>query len=301
MTHPSGEQWTLRHGGWEAVVVEQGGGLRTLTHDGRPVLHGYAASARADGGRGQVLMPWPNRVRGGRYDFAGTRQQLALTEPDRGNANHGLVRWVPWRLQESYDDHLTVGVDLLPQPGYAAALRLRVTYALAEDGLSVTARATNVGQTEAPFGYGQHPYLTCGEDTVDDLELSCPGATVLDVDDQLIPVGRRPVPAGLDFREPRAVGDTVLDHGYTDLEATDGRWEVSVRHAGRRTWLWAEAGTFGYLQLFSGDSLDEPRRTGLAVEPMTCPADAFNSGEALLVLAPGQEWRGTWGVGSEGR
>lgn len=60
--------------------------------------------------------------------------------------------------------------------------------------------------------------------------------------------------------------------------------------------MWLGEGA-DYLQVCSGDTLAAPRRrTGLAVEPMSCPPDAFNSGEGLVALGPGAAHRLRWGV-----
>lgn len=295
---PSGEQWTIRHGDQEATIVEIGGGLRRYVVSGADVLHGYAEDARADAGRGQVLMPWPNRIRDGRYSFRGTGQQLPLTEVDRHNAIHGLVRWAHWSLVDHSESSATVGYRLLPQPGWDGMLDLAITYALADDGLTVTPSATNIGPSAAPFGYGAHPYLTVGEQAVDDVTLTIPGATRLDVDDRLLPEAREPATGAFDFRRARRVGPAVLDTAYTDLSVSDGRWAVRLSLGARTTTLWAQAEAFGYVQVFTGDTLPEgkARMSGIAVEPMTCPAGAFTTGDSLVALEPGDTWSGTWGV-----
>lgn len=295
---PSGEQWTITDGDRSATVVGIGGGLREFTAGDRPVLAGYDVTAKADGGRGQVLMPWPNRLRDGHFTFDGATSQLALTEPARGNASHGLVRWAPWHVVERDVASVTVGFRLMPQPGWDHPLDLTVTYALTDDGLTVTPSATALGDRPAPFGFGAHPYLTVGEEQVDDLTLTVPADTVLEVDDRLIPVGRSAVPPDLDFRSPRTVGETVIDHAFTDLTAADERWEVAITGGGATTTLWADAAAFPYAQVFTGDTLAQGRRrrTGVAVEPMTCPANALATGESLLVLEPGETWSATWGI-----
>ena len=300
VTLPSGEQWTIRRGDQEAVIVQVGGGLRSYTVDGRPVLYGYAEDAKADAGRGQLLMPWPNRVRDGKFSFDGRDEQLALSEPARSNASHGLVRWALWSLVEQSESALTVAYSLLPQQGWDWSLDLQVSYELGDDGLTVTPSATNVGTTVAPFGFGAHPYLTAGEETVDELTLSLPGATVLDVDDRLIPTGRSTVPTELDFREARPIGATELDHAFTDLVAEGGRWAVSVSRGEVTATLWGEASAYPFVQVFTGDSLpaDKARRSGVAVEPMTCPANAFATGDSLVRIEPGGTWSAPWGVSS---
>ncbi|GAB3588187.1 aldose 1-epimerase family protein [Calidifontibacter terrae] len=295
---PSGDQWTLRAHDQELVVTQMGGGIRSYRVGGADALWGYPENKKADAGRGQLLMPWPNRIREGKYTFGGHSEQLSLTEAGRRNASHGLVRWALWNRVEQTDDSLTVAYSLLPQSGWDWMLDLTCTYRLTPDGLVVETAATNVGDEDAPFGYGAHPYLTAGEARVDELTLTLPAATMFEVDAQLIPIGRTPVPAPYDFREPRVIGEVEFDHAFTDLAAEGDRWAVTVRAGSRSTTLWAEAATFGYAQVFTGDSLPggAARSTGVAVEPMSCPANAFVTGESLTVLTPGDTWRGSWGV-----
>lgn len=301
---PSGDQWEITHGDQRLTIVGVGGGIRSYDAGGRPVLFGYPLDAKADAGRGQLLMPWPNRIADGKYTFDGASQQLPLTEPARLNASHGLVRWEQWSLVEQTDSSVTVGFRLMPSPGWGAILDLRVRYELGDDGLKVTPSATNVGSTRAPFGFGAHPYLTTGEDSVDELTLTLPATDYLTVDDRLLPTGTKPVDdTDYDFRSGRPIGGAALDTAFTGLNADeDGRWRITLSNGDRSTTLWAEAEHFGYTQVFTGDSLPagRARRTGVAVEPMSCPAGAFATGEALVVLEPGDTWSGTWGVSHHG-
>ncbi|NHN55283.1 aldose 1-epimerase family protein [Calidifontibacter sp. DB0510] len=293
---PSGTQWTLQAHDQELTVVEVGGGIRSYARGGREVLYGYPVEAKADAGRGQLLMPWPNRVRDGRFSFGGRDEQLALSEPARDNASHGLVRWANWRLVERSADSLVVAHTLLPQQGWDWPLDLSCRYTLTETGLVVEPSATNLGTEPAPFGFGAHPYLTAGEARVDDLQLTLPADTVLEVDDRLIPTGQASVPAELDFRAGRRIEGTQLDHAFTDLAGE--RWEITIAHGDRRVTLWADGTAYPFAQVFTGDSLpgDRARRTGIAVEPMTCPANALATGDSLIVLQPGERWGAPWGV-----
>lgn len=301
---PSGEQWEIRHGDQKVTVVDVGGGIRSYDAASRPVLHGYPIDAKSDGGRGQLLMPWPNRIADGRYTFDGKDQQLPLTEPARHNASHGLVRWAQWSPVDHTDSVVTMGFRLMPGPGWDAILDLRVRYALDDDGLTVTPSATNVGTVRAPFGFGAHPYLTVGETAVDELTLSLPAGDYLTVDDQLLPTGTRPVAGSdYDFRDARPIADAVIDTAFTGLDAdSDGRWRISIGSAERSTTLWAESDSFPYAQVFTGDSLPvgRARHSGVAVEPMTCPAGAFATGESLVVLEPGDTWSASWGITHDG-
>jgi len=143
---PSGEQIEIRAGDQRVVVVEVGAGLRSYTAGGRDVLDGYGEDEMATAGRGQVLMPWPNRLEDGAYEFGGSRHQLPLNEPDARNAIHGLVRWEAWTVGERDEDRVVLGHTLHPQPGYPFSLELRIEYALADEGLRVTSTSTNIGR-----------------------------------------------------------------------------------------------------------------------------------------------------------
>ena len=296
---PSGEQIELRAAEQRAVVVEVGAGLRSYTVGGRAVLDDYGPDEIAADGRGQVLMPWPNRLQDGRYEFAGTWHDLPLTEPEQRNAIHGLVRWAAWSVREREKDRVVMEHTLHPQPGYPFTLALGIEYSLSIDGLRVRSTATNLGPEPCPFGSGAHPYLTVGTATVDTVVLRAPGGTVLYTDARGLPTRSSPVDGSeFDFRQPRTIGETKLDNAFTDLERDgDGLARVQLRDPQRGTTvtLWLDE-SYPYLELFTGDPLPSVDRRSLAVEPMTCPPNAFRTGEAVLVLEPGESTTGEWGI-----
>jgi aldose 1-epimerase len=185
------------------------------------------------------------------------------------------------------------------QPGYPFTLALRVDYSLADDGLSVSTTATNIGADICPYGAGAHPYLTLGTPTVDRLVLQAPGRRVLVHDERDLPVGSEPVDGTeFDFREARPIGTTILDNAFTDLErGPDGRARVTLHdpEAGRTVTLSVDE-HYGYLMLFTGDPLPDVNRRALAVEPMTCPPNAFRTGDSVVRLAPGDSAAGVWTI-----
>ncbi|MCW3814529.1 aldose 1-epimerase family protein [Micromonospora sp. DR5-3] len=297
---PSGAQWTIAADGHEAVVVEVGGGLRAYRHDGVDHLDGYAADELCPGGAGQVLAPWPNRIRDGAYTFGERSLQLDVSEPSRNNAIHGLVNWVSWHLVERADDSVTVGYDLPARPGYPWPLRLRTRWRVGADGLRAEHEVTNLAGEAAPVGFSVHPYLRLPKTAVAEASLRVPARTRVMVDSRLLPIGVTPV-AGTeyDFTEPRPIGDAVLDVTFGDVvRDADGGSAVSLAAPddAARLQVWADR-EFGWWQVFTGDTLSgERRRRSVAIEPMTCPPDAFRSGRDLIALAPGDTWRGAWGV-----
>jgi aldose 1-epimerase len=267
---------------------------------GRTVLDPYPLEAICDGAHGAPLIPWPNRLGDGRYRFDGADHQLPLSEPERHNAIHGLMRWRPWRALEHDPDRVLVGARLLPLPGYPFTLDLRISYELTGAGLTVATTATNLGGSACPYGTGQHPYLSPGEGLIDDCVLEVHAATrILTDEERQLPCGRVPVEGGVhDFRTPRRLGDQRLDDPFTDL-ARDrvGIATVVLRLPdGARVELWADE-RYPFVQLYSGDTLaPERRRRGLGVEPMTCAPNAFQSGDGLVRLEPGASHTGRWGV-----
>jgi len=295
---PSGRQIEIVHGDQRAVVVEVGGGLREYTLNGRKVLDGYGADEMSCSGRGQVLIPWPNRIQDGRYSFDGQEHQLPIDDIAEQDAIHGLVRWASWTARELAEHRVVMEHVLHPRPGYPFSLALSVEYGLSEEGLCVRTTATNCGTRPCPYGSGNHPYLAVSE-RVDPLRLRVPARTILRADERGIPVGRLPVEGtDYDFRRPRTIGATVLDHAFTDLErGADGRARIELRDQDRGdgVTLWVDE-TYPYVMVFTGDPLPDVRRRSLAVEPMTCPPNAFRSGRDLLRLEPGQPFSSSWGI-----
>jgi aldose 1-epimerase len=299
----TGAQHHIKAGDYAATVTELGAGLRRLSFRGLPLITEYEADELPPGGAGQLLAPWPNRIDRGRYEFDGRSFQLDLSEPARGNAIHGLTRWANWDLADSAataGDQVTLTQFLHGRPGYPFCLALSVTYRLdAVSGLAVAVTAWNVGSRSAPYGTGSHPYVTAGAPLVDDCELELPGGYWLPTDDRGIPSGPAEDVTGtvFDFRLARKIGDSRLDDALTALTRDEsGLAWARLSSGNTRLGLWAGPG-YDWLQVFTGDALDPShRRQAVAIEPMTCPANAFVTGDGLLTLDPGDSVTHTWGI-----
>ncbi len=303
MTALSGEQYEFAAGRYRAVVTECGATLRVLEHDGRPLVHGFDADEMSSAGRGQLLMPWPNRIRDGAYSFDGRELQLPLSEPAKNNASHGLARWAAWSPEEHGASSMSLSYRLMAQSGYPWTVDLHVLYDLCADGLTVTQTATNLSDRPAPYASGAHPYLIAGPAPVDGWELTLPASLRLIADEQQIPVGEEDVTGTpYDFRVARPLRRTELDDAFGQLERDDdGSATVQVRdpETGRGAALWVDR-HHPWLMVFSADVGWDPPRQALAVEPMTAPPDAFRSGRDLVTLAPagepGDELSVSWGI-----
>jgi aldose 1-epimerase len=301
----TGAQYEIAAGSYQAVATELGAGLRALSCAGRPVIAGYQPNELPPGAAGQLLVPWPNRVDGGRYTVAGTEYQLDLSEPKAGNAIHGLGRWVPWSVARHDRHEVVLRHVLLGRSGYPFCLDLEVEYHLSEDtGLRVSVTASNVGAQPAPYGTGSHPYLTAGTPTVDECELTLPVERCLLADERGIPACPAQDVAGgaLDFRASRPIGAARLDHAFTGLDRdASGRAWARLVGGGTAVALWAGPG-YRWLQVYTGDTLDAThRRHAVAIEPMTCPPNAFATGTDLIMLDPGDSVTHTWGIQVTGR
>lgn len=297
---PSGAQYEIAFQDQRATVVEVGGSIREYAQGGRPVLDPYPVDAMCDGAHGTPLVPWPNRLADGRYRFDGRDYQVALTEPAKHNAIHGFLRWQPWSLLRREADAVTMGATVFPQSGYPFLLEVAVEYRLGSDGLAVTTTASNAGQLACPFGSGQHPYLSPGGGLVDDADLALDAATRILTDaERQLPVGREAV-AGtdFDFRSRRCIGDLQCDFAFTDLarDASGLAWLRLWGADGFCAELWVD-GSYPYLEVYTGDTLaPDRRRRGLGTEPMSCPPNAFQTGEQVVRLEPGASLRQCWGA-----
>jgi aldose 1-epimerase len=307
MTTPlSGTHFGLTAGDYHATIASVGASLRTLEHRGRPLIVPFDADEVRPAYRGATLAPWPNRVVDGRYTFGGVEQQLPLTEPSRGHALHGLAAWLDFSAVDRAGDSATFAATIEAQAGYPHRVEVTVTFSLDEHGLHTTVTGTNTGPTAAPWGTGPHPYLVAGDGRVDDWTLSLPASQVLTVtEDRLIPTGLADVASeaggSFDFRSPRRIGDTFIDHAFTGLQRGDGEegTEATVRlttaDGSGVEMSWDAA--CPWVQVHTADQPDPAiSRLGLAVEPMTCPPDAFNSGTDLIVLEPGASASASWTI-----
>jgi aldose 1-epimerase len=300
---PSGRQYALVSGDQRAVIVELGAGLRSYRAGTTDVVDGYRRSEPSEGGRGQMLLPWPNRIAGGRYVFQGRELQLPVNEARTGCAIHGLTRSMPWVLVDAAADRTTLALDLQPSAGYPFALSLSITYVLTSEGLTVETTAGNTGDAPCPYGAGAHPYVRVDDaQPIDRSMLRIPAAATLEADGRGIPTGILCPVEGtdFDFRAPRRIGPLVLDTAYAALSPdVDGITRVSLGSpdGDRAVTLWMDA-THPYVMVYSGDTLADAarRRHGIAIEPMTCAPDAFNSGLGLITLQPGATHVSTWGI-----
>ena len=306
MTLPTGEQFELEtstaSGDLKATITAVAAGIRTLSINGIDLVPAYGEDQAPPMGAGIVLAPWPNRIRDGRWTHDGVTRQLAITEPARDNAIHGLPRYTEYTAIDRERDSVTLRAVIYPQLGYPFLLGTAVHYELVSDGLQVTHFVENLGVEAAPVAIGSHPYLKIGGVPTADLSLRLDAASHIEVDDRLLPTGEVPVDGTeWDFREGRRVGDVDLDDAFGELASEDGQvLHTLTAPDGRSVSIWADD-EFDYVQVFTTREFPgEDGDVAIAVEPMTAPAEAFNSGRGLRWLGPGEDWQLSWGIRFEG-
>lgn len=299
----TGEQFDLTidgsHGEVRATVAELAAGLRSLSVDGVQLVSRYPDDRTPPYGSGIILAPWPNRIAGAKWSLDGAVQKLDITEPDTGNAIHGLLRNTGYRMTDRSDSAVTLAAPIFPQHGYPFLLHTSVRYELEADGLRVVHGVVNGSAAAAPVALGAHPYIRAGAAAVESLTITVPASSYYEVDAAKIPTRALDVTGTqYDLRAGRLLSEVTLDTGFGELAQEDGavRYRLDAPD-GTRVELWADP-DFAYGQVFTLPhyaGLDGPE-LAVAIEPMTAPANSLNTGEGLRWLEPGEEWIVAWGI-----
>jgi aldose 1-epimerase len=301
MRAPTGKQFRLTRstplGLAEATIVEVAASIREFRIGGVELTEPYGEFSTPPFACGIVLVPWPNRIEDGEWTLDGEKQELDLTEPDKHNAIHGLLRNTAYREVEQTDDSVTLAATIFPQHGYPFLLETSVRHTLTDDGMTVTHRITNDTDLPAPVAIGAHPFFSIGDVPTGDLTLTVHAGSRFPVDARLNPSAEVPVDGDYDLRGGRKVSELALDDAFGDVQPVDQVTATLSAPDGRTVSLWQDE-NFPFVQVFTTQEF--PRGTGhvtaVAIEPMTAPANAFNSGQSLRWLNPGETWQASWGI-----
>jgi aldose 1-epimerase len=295
---------TLANANLNLFVSPWGASLRGLVADGKDeIVTRYAGADNKVGGEGDVLIPFPGRIKAGIYSFQGTEYHLNKNDSEGPNAIHGFLRKREWTVVEQSGQTVTFAVDFAADeaPGYPFPLHTEVSYELEPSGFVVRYEITNTGSIDAPVAAGFHPYFSLGTALIDDCMLTVPFQSTL-VYDSMIPTGEVAPITELqyDFTRERLIGSTKFNTCYLDpIRDENGNVVITLRTSDAYKSLSVVLGPeINYVVLYSGDVLpDTHRRKALAIEPMSCGSDAFNHREwGLATVKPGESLNGKWSV-----
>ncbi|BCW62274.1 aldose 1-epimerase [Arthrobacter sp. StoSoilB22] len=292
----TGRQFELRRGDALAVITELAAGLRLYSRGGVELTESYGDDHIAPGATGITLAPWANRVEDGIWYLDGKKQQLDITEASRNNASHGLLRNTGYVLVDESEFFVTLEATVFPQHGYPFLVRHKVRYELDQNlDLRVSQTLINDSQSNAPFVLGAHPYLRIGDVAPEDLVLTVRAATRLVADERLIPRSTAPADGEYDLSGGARVGGLLVDVALTDLAFDGGSARHTLTAPDGRSVSLEQDENCQYVHVFVTDTFPG-RSKAVALEPMTGPANAFNSGDGLRWLAPGEAFTMRWGI-----
>jgi aldose 1-epimerase len=268
----------LAAGDWCAVLrPELGGAVASLSCRGRDILRPTPVDATDPLQTACFpLVPYANRIAGGRFAFGGREAALEVLAPFAPNALHGDAWRAPWRAVRGEADGVELAFDH-PADGWPWAYEARQVFSLTKAGLAIALSIRNTDTAPMPAGLGLHPYFPAGPNS----RLTVEAAGVWTVDEALIPTRLAAPSAVQDWSAGPRLGEAAaVDHCYAG-------WTGPARLAcGDQTTLVSASGA-GWLHVFT------PAGAGYAcLEPVTHRPDAVNAptdeASGLVVLAPGE-------------
>jgi len=271
-----------------AVISTEGAALIGLSVDNFNLIE---PNTRDGLYAGKILAPWPNRIKDGKYTFNKKDYQLPINEVSKNNSLHGLVANCHWEVILQ-DQSKVILQHLLNQPDiYPGKLQLQVSYEIIEQGVEISVLSENVGDISAPYGVSIHTYLVAGALVKNnELLLQLPSDQFLEVDaERLLPIKLQPVTgANFNFVSLKKISNLFIDHAFK--YSSDYPRSISLLNAEGQGAEVIFDEQSNWIQIHTADrDLRADSRMAVAIEPMTCPPDAFNSGIDLIVLEPGKK------------
>lgn len=227
------------------------------------------------------LLPFPNRIADGNYIFEGKQYQLPINKPKENNTIHGFIWNKPFQIKLSTHDESSVILHytyLGEEVGYPFPFEVTMHYSLKSQQFKITLQIQNTGNSNMPLGYGWHPYFTL-QSPVDHLQLQLPESNILETNHRLIPTGNKE--KYTIFKTLQSIGNTQFDTAFEITESAETfltlLWNEQQQYGIRLQ----QSNTLPYLQVYI-----PPHRNSIALEPMSCSANAFNSLPNKNLLKP---------------
>lgn len=271
------------------IFPKLGGSVQELSVNGTKILDGISVDENGlddykKSYKSAVLFPFPNRVKDGTYQYNDTPYQLDINEKSLNNALHGLVFDKTFRLTGSELLEERAKIELTYKsdgtlPGFPFRFKLKLIYRISfQGGLSLTFKIKNTDNRPFPYGMGWHPYFYT--QNLATAVLSIPAQDFYGSDNRGLPL--EPVPA--DLPPEFELDDKNFDDAFSlknprcDFKTDEYNVSLGFKYP---------EGT--YLQVYT-----PPHRQNIAIEPMTCIANAVNNKIGFSELAP--EKSDTWRI-----
>jgi len=280
-----------------SIVPEYGASLLEVNFDGHSMLDSLQTNGellKNDWYKNIILYPFPNRLKNGKYNFEGKKYQFPINDLNTKNALHGF---------EAKDFFEIVSIDCSEKsaeihcrhqnkgdnPAYPFTFLLDVKMCLSEENkFTIELILKNEGQQKIPVGLGWHPYFNCFGKS-NDAYLEIPDCQFIEVDEFAIPTHEQFEYSY--FQKKKKIGNVVLDNAFELKNQKEKAVFNLFTKLGKLTY-WQETGhrKFNYVQIFTPS-----HRKSIAIEPMTCNIDAFNSKEGLITLEQEEHCSGKFG------
>lgn len=279
-----------------ATIRTRGARLTGLAVNALEVIPADTEAARKRWSHGASLAPWPNRLCDAHWTFEGVTLQGQRNEP-LGHALHGLVAEREFDVVHRDTTSVTLSCELGTDTLYPWPLRVEVSYAVHEHGITCSIGAHNPSGKRLPIALGVHPYFAFGDAST----ITISAAAVCETDERLIPTGmlRSPADVGITSGTPMSLSSRSLDDCFTELARDEaGLAHTVLTHAnGTQVDVWQDA-SLGYTQVFILREFPWAHGVGhgIAIEPQTAPANALQNGTDLHWLDPQATWVVRWGV-----
>ncbi|MEY2949757.1 MAG: hypothetical protein RLZZ248_958 [Bacteroidota bacterium] len=279
------------------IIPERGGAINRIKLGGIEVLDGYR-----NGGeiltnawmKGMWLAPYPNRIKGGTYQWNHQTYQFPINDTINHHSIHGFLmdeKFPSLQFRKS-DQQGLLSIQYRHSGAHSAypfQFDLNLQIELSQKRLAITFAFTNMESFEIPFGLGWHPYFTLGQ-PIDELMLTLPPCSRVGTNEEMIPFGKN-YPYS-HFENGHHIGSEVLDNCFM-LSNPSKIASFYLSNQENNLRFWQETGPIGfnYFQIFTPS-----HRNSIAIEPMSCNIDAFNNGEGLLKAKPKQTYEYKCGV-----
>ncbi|MEN9611718.1 MAG: hypothetical protein RLZZ628_2532 [Bacteroidota bacterium] len=280
-----------------STVPQYGSCLLDLKFHHQSVLDGYKTADELienKWAKNVILAPFPNRLRDGSYEHRGIIRSFPIKKSSGNNAIHGFCRDAPMTVEsvKMDADHAEIVCTHAysgEHPAYPFRFSLKTVLTLRGTTFTMGMYVTNLDTQSMPVGLGWHPYFRFEGAAANDISMQMPDCQLIVVDDRMLPTGKKVLFE--DFKTLRKIDETRLDTGFVLNEGSETNATVILKYQNKKLKYWQNSQNWRFLQVFT-----PPHRQSVAVEPMSCAADAFNTADGLKILMPEETFGGQFGV-----